>query len=298
MNLGVALSRDGTRTAASYSRQSPLTRAGLVPTDIWLHEFARNTSTPFTSDPAPDAFPTWSPDGSRIIFSSPRGSAWDLYQKNSNGAGNEELLFKSSDAKYAQDWSRDGRFLLYSGRLGGGIGGFGGDNDLDLWVLPLTPGNTPGNPADRKPEPYLKTGFSESQGKFSPDGRFVAYRSDASGRDEIYVQPFPVASGDKVTVSTGGVTEPRWRGDGKEILYISADSKMMAVEVSTNPVFKAGIPKALFASSIAAGVSARNVTLFDVTADGKKFLIISTLATAGNSAPITVVLNWTALLKK
>jgi Tol biopolymer transport system component len=297
-NLGVALSRDGTRAAASYYRESTLTRATPYSSDIWLHEFARNTSTPFTSDPAPDAFPTWSPDGSRIIFSSPRGSAWDLYQKNSNGAGNEDLLFKSSDAKYAQDWSPDGRFLLYSGRWGGGVGGFGGDGDLDLWVLPLTPGNTRGNPADRKPEPYLKTGFSESQGKFSPDGRFVAYRSDASGRDEIYVRPFPVASGGMWPVSTGGGIQPRWRGDGKEILYISADSKMMAVEVSANPVFKAGIPKALFAVSVWAGASTRNVTRYDVTADGKKFLISVPLAAAGAPAPITVVLNWTALLKK
>ena len=97
-----------------------------------------------------------------------------------------------------------------------------------------------------KPQPYLKTEFNESQGQFSPDGRFIAYRSDASGRDEIYVQPFPTASSGKWTVSTGGGIAPRWSGDGKELFYISADSKMMAVEVSTNPVFKAGIPKALF----------------------------------------------------
>ena len=122
----------------------------------------------------------------------------------------------------------------------------------DLWVLPLTPGN----PADRKPELYLKTEFNETQGQFSPDSRFIAYTSNASGRDEIYVQPFPTASDGKRKVSRGGGVAPRWRGDGKELFYISADSKMMAVEVSTNPVFKAGIPKVLFQAPIWGGGTA------------------------------------------
>ena len=114
------------------------------------------------------------------------------------------------------------------------------------------------------------------------------------------MQPFPTASGGKTTVSRGGGIAPRWRGDGKELFYISADSKMMAVEVSTSPVFKAGIPKALFQAPIWGGGTTHNVTRYDVTADGKKFLINSVPAEAGARAPspITVVLNWTALLKK
>ena len=121
-------------------------------------------------------------------------------------------------------------------------GAFSNSASHDLWVLPLTPVNPSGN----QPEPYLKTEFNETQGRFSPDGHFVAYVSDASGRNEIYVQPFPRASDGKKTISTAGGISPRWRGDGKELYYISADSKMMAVEVSTSPIFKAGVRETLF----------------------------------------------------
>ena len=163
-------------------------------------------------------------------------------------------------------------------------------------MLPLTPVNPSGN----QPEPYLKTEFNATQGRFSPDGRFVAYVSDSSGRYEIYVQPFPAASGSKTTISTAGGISPRWRGDGKELFYISPDSKIMTVEVSTTPGFKAGIPRPLFTAPIWGGGTFRNVTRYDVTADGKRFLINSVTADAATSAPtpITIVLNWTALLKK
>ena len=146
-----------------------------------------------------------------------------------------------------------------------------------MWFLPLSPGN----PDYRKPKLYLKTEFNENQGQFSPDGRFIAYVSDSSGRDEIYVQPFPTASDGKWMISKGGGIAPRWRGDGKELFYISADSKMMAVEVTTSPVFKPGIPKAAFSSASSAGGSTgRHVIRYDVTADGKKFLINSVTAEA------------------
>jgi len=166
----------------------------------------------------------------------------------------------------------------------------------DLWVLPLTSGN----PEDRQPQPYLTTEFNESQGKFSPDGRFIAYRSDSSGSHEIDVRPFPSASDGRWTISTGGGMAPRWSGDGKELFYISPDSKMMAVEVSTSPVFKVGIPRPLFQAPIWGGGTFHNVARYDVTADGKRFLINSVTADAATSAPapITIVLNWTALLKK
>ena len=259
-----------------------------------MYEFARRTGTRLTSSPGLAWFATWSPDGERIIFSSNRnGGVSNLFQKVANGAGNDDLVLKSNENKFAQDWSRDGRFLLYSATITGGSQGRG--FSFDSWVLPLTPGN----PGDRKPEPYLKTEFNESQGRFSPDSRYIAYRSDASGKDEIYVQPFPAASGGKWTVSQGGGFAPRWRADGKELFYISADGKMMAVEVSTTPVFKAGIPKALFQTTVLATTGlARNVTRYDVTADGKKFLVNSMLPAAALApSPITVVLNWTALLK-
>ena len=291
----VALSRDGTRAAVSRQaapdgRRLPAA-GGISAADIWVYDFARGgISTRLTTGPAVDWLATWSPDGSRIIFSSDRDGrrVHNLYQRIASGAGSEDLLAKSNEDKSAQDWSRDGRFLLYSVAVGGRSDRL--TTSHDLWFLPLMPGN----PDDRKPKIYLKTEFNENQGQFSPDGRFVAYASDSSGRDEIYVRPFPRASDNKWTVSQGGGVAPRWRG--KELFYISADSKMMAVDVTTNPMFKPGIPKALFQAPILGGAIARHVIRYDVTADGKKFLINS--AAAEGPSPITVVLNWKALLKK
>jgi len=286
----VALSRDGTR--AAVSRQAAPGPGGRPPADIWVYDFARGgIRTRLTTGPAVNWLATCSPDGSRIIFSSDRdGRVHNLYQRIASGAGSEDLLAKSNEDQSAQDWSRDGRFLLYSVAVGGLSNR--PTTSHDLWFLPLMPGN----PDDRKPKIYLKTEFNENQGQFSPDGRFVAYVSDSSGRDEIYVQPFPRASDDKWTVSQGGGVAPRWSGNGKELFYISADSKMMAVDVTTNPKFKRGIPKALFQAPISGGANARHVIRYDVTADGKKFLINS--AAAEGPSPITVVLNWTGLLKK
>ena len=148
--------------------------------------------------------------------------------------------------------------------------------------------------------PYLQTEASASQARFSPDSRWIAYMSDESGKAEVYIRPFPAASGGKWMVSKGGGGQPRWRRDGKELFYISADSKLMAVEVATaSGTFQAGIPKALFAAPIWGG-STVNVTRYDVTADGKKFLINSLpkVTASAHESPITVVLNWQAVLKK
>jgi Tol biopolymer transport system component len=292
----VDLSPDGTRVAVS--RVSPETAGGMSVSaayEIWVYDFARGTSTRLTSASS-DWLATWSPDGRRIIFSSDRGgSVLNLYRKAADGAGSEDVVFSSNEDKSVQDWSRDGKFLLYSVAMDGRRSFFPNASH-DLWVLPLNPVNPSGN----QPEPYLKTEFNETQGRFSPDVRFVAYVSDSSGRYEVYVQPFPRASDAKKTISTAGGISPRWSGDGKELFYISPDSKMMAVEVSTSPIFKAGTPRPLFQAPIWGGGTFHNVTRYDVTADGKRFLINSVTADAATSAPtpITIVLNWTALLKK
>jgi Tol biopolymer transport system component len=188
----------------------------------------------------------------------------------------------SPQAEFAQDWSRDGRFLLHS--IGSGLA-----SGLDLATLDLE--------GALKSQPYLQTAFNESQGRFSPDGRFVAYMSNVSGQNEVYVQTFPNPEGGKWMISRGGGTQPRWRRDGRELVFISADSKMMAVDVNTSSVFSAGVPSALFQAPIWGGGQINNVIRYDVSADGKRFLI-NVEPTDMRATPITVVLNWEGMIRQ
>jgi eukaryotic-like serine/threonine-protein kinase len=279
----LALSPDGRRVA--FERVDP--QNGNT-RNIWLYDFARGTTTRFTFDSGWDMLPVWSPDGSHIAFTSNRGGQLDLYQKASNLAGEDELLFKSGEAKGPSSWSPDGRFLLYYIPLA----------PNKIWLLPL------GGGADRKPVLVEHSQFNEAWGRFSPDGRWIAYHSDESGRDEIYVRPFDPSSAagsspagatpvsGKWMVSKDGGATAVWRGDGKELFYLSLDGSAMAVDVSTSGVFQAGIPKALF--KVPAGV-----LFWDVSSDGKRFLMPAPSgANASAPAPFTVVLNWQAGLKK
>ena len=283
--VAVAISPDGTRVAMDRSEPGQSDNAE----DVWVHDFTRSISTRFTFDRADDFMAVWSPDGSHLAWSSSRDGHYNLYRKVSNGAGMDQALFKSSDNKVPDDYSPDGRFLLYGVEAAGGS---------ELWLLPLT-----GD--DKKPKPYLQQdGFNVTQARFSPDGRFVAYTSNASGTPEVYVQPFPEAASGKWMVSREGGIQPRWRRDGRELFYIAADSKVMAVPVSTVPTFTPSTPIALFAAPIfGGGTTTRSDTRYDVTSDGQKFLINAVLpeTTAARPvppAPITVVLNWTASHKR
>jgi hypothetical protein len=157
----------------------------------------------------------------------------------------------------------------------------------DLWVLPLF--------GDRKPVPYLQTEFQEGHGQFSPNGRWIAYHSTESGRYEAFVQSFPASAG-KWQISTTGGYRPRWRRDGKELFYIAADGKFMAVPVSAEATVEAGVPKALFQTSFI-GFPFGGFANYAVSADGQRFLI-NVPTGEGSAAPITVVLNWTAGIKK
>src|SRR6185295_16508256 len=161
----------------------------------------RGIPSRLTFDPASDGNPVWSPDGSRILFSSQRESTANLYQKPASGAGNDELLLTSDEAKTPNDWSLDGRYILYQNL---------GQGDFDLWVLPLSD--------ERKPVRYLQTDFAERSGRFSPDGRWVVYVSNASGKNEVYVRSFPDQGG-QWQISNGGGDVPRWRHDGHELFY-------------------------------------------------------------------------------
>jgi serine/threonine protein kinase len=273
----MALSPDGRRVAVS--RTNPENTANW---DVWLLDVGRNTSTRLTYDEVRAVFPVWSADGSSVIFDSIHEGEVNLYLKLASSAGDERLLLKSpAGYKYATSWSRDGHFLLYTVE--------NTETKSDLWVLPLQ--------GDRKPIPLLHTAFNESSGQFSPDGHWIAYTSDESGNDEIYVREFSSGSAQgswgaagKWLISKRGGTGPRWRGDGKELFYVGSDGKLTSVEISAKPVFKAGAPRPLF--QLPPGFIAG-----DVTADGRRFLISVPVGQSA-SVPFTVVLNWQATLKK
>ena len=273
----MALSPDG--RVVAVSRTNPENTPNW---DVWLLDIGRETSTRLTYEQVRATFPVWSADGSGIIFASVRGGEVNLYLKLASGAGDERLLLKSPDgAKSATSWSRDGRFLLYTVD--------NPETKSDLWVLPLQ--------GDRKPIPFLRTEFNESSGQFSPDGHWVGYTSDESGRDEIYVRDFSsgAAQGSwdaagRWLISKGGGTDPRWRADGKELFYVASDGKLMSVDISAKPLFEAGAPRPLFQlpPDFIGG---------DVTADGKRFLVGVPVGQTA-SVPFTVVLNWQTTLRK
>lgn len=271
--LGPSLSPDEKRLA--------ILRADLSKgTDIWLVDVARGTNSRFTFDPPIEGNPIWSPDGTRIVFSSNRAGVYDLYWKPSNGAGNEELLLKSNASKYVSDWSSDGRFILYQEA--------NAKTQMDLWALPLFD--------DKKPIALEQSGFIEGQGKFSPDGHWIAYVSNELGNNQVYVRNFP-PSGGKWMVSINFGVQPRWRNDGKELFYIGPGNKLMAVQVKTDGNnFENGTAVPLFEARIA-GVSPTSGGGYVVTHDGQRFLI-NLEPEESKPAPMIVVENWTALLKK
>lgn len=245
---------------------------------IWLMELARGTAARFTFEQTHDFAPIWSPDGNRIVFSSLRDGTPNLYQKVSSSAGNEEALFKSFVPKLSEDWSADGRFIAYSV--------VDPKTSWDLCVLPVDDTS--------KAAPFLQTDHDERQGQFSPNRRWIAYISNESGRNEVYVRPFPAAPG-KWQVSIGGGEQPRWRRDGKELFYLSADHKIMSVETNSDGAsFGHRAPIALFGTRVGGIDTPGNY--YAVTADGQRFILNNLVAEAAYT-PITVVLNWTSELK-
>jgi Tol biopolymer transport system component len=241
--------------------------------DIWMYDTSRGNASRFTLAGSGDYAGVWSPDGSRIVFASTRNARVDLYLKPTDG-GPEQVLLTSDFDKSPDDWSRDGRVIIYDA--------YGSSTKLDLWWLPLD--------GDRKPVPYLQTPFSEAHGRLSPDGKWLAYASDETGRSEIYVQSFPTPGG-KVLISTNGGDMPSWRRDGKELYYLALDRKLMSVEVTAGATFESGTPKVLFQTrALASGLLAfRNH--YAPAPDGQRFLV-ATVPEDASTAPLVMVLNW------
>ena len=247
--------------------------------DIWLLQLLPGTPLRLTFHPRDDRFPIWSPDGNRIVFSSNRTGYYELYQRPSSGTGDDELLLETRSSKMPTDWSQDGRHIVYLDILP--------TTQFDLSVLPLY--------GNRKPQPFAQREFNEKQGRLSPDGRWMAYASDETGRYEVYVQSFP-AGGGKWQISSGGGEQPSWRSDGKELFYVGEGQKLIAVGVDArSSTFRANTPLELFRMhSPVSSTYTRNE--YASTPDGQRFLV-NTLVGTPASSPITVVINWSAGLK-
>jgi dipeptidyl aminopeptidase/acylaminoacyl peptidase len=270
------LSPDGKRVATT----SLVTNPETMNQDIWVIDLARDLPTPLTDDPGREVNPIWSPDGSRVAYFSIRRKG--VYQRAANATGPEELLFKATSIG-TSDWSPDGRFIFFS-RLDEQTG-------RDVWAAALS--------NSVKPYPLLNTQFDEYQAQLSPDGRWLAYVSDEPGSYQIYVRPFTAEGklgGDKLRISTGGGNQPRWRRGGGELFYVAADGQMMAVAVRTSgPTFEHGAPQALFKTRRQFDALMFMGINYDVSADGQRFLIATPV---GEAAPVSVILNWTAGVKK
>jgi eukaryotic-like serine/threonine-protein kinase len=254
--------------------------------DIWLIDLMRGGPSRITVGSALNAAPVWSPKGDRIVFRSNRNGQTELYAKSAGGGGDDEVILTNETQHAAgidspnlvcSDWSPDGRYVIGSvpQRTTG----------EDLWLIPLG--------GDKKPFKFLGPPSDQLHANFSPDGRLVAYTSNESGRFQVYIQTFPL-SDTKWQVSTDGGYEPRWRGDGHEIYYLSEDRKLMAVAVGAGPSFS--VPKMLFQTRVPEGVTSRR-THYIPSRDGQRFLV-NTQNLDASPNPITVVLNWQAELKK
>jgi Tol biopolymer transport system component len=268
-----ALSPDNRRLAIGIRDPQTKTR------DIWIFDLLRGTKTRMTFDPADDLDSIWSPDGTRIAFTSNRLGQRDIYQTPADGSGSAELLLGGKGGgKNVEDWSMDGKYLVYNYQTPTRTG---------LYVLPLT--------GDRKPMPVVNTEFIAQQGQFSPNGRWLAYRSLESGKSEVYVQGFTLDSAQprgKWQISTTGGELPRWRRDGKELFYHFGNT-FYAVDVKTDGTsFEAGIPRPLFdAATVATGNAISAATPFVVSSDGQRFLVFAPAEKLANE-PLQVVVNW------
>jgi eukaryotic-like serine/threonine-protein kinase len=276
---------------APNGRRVAVTRMVEGNQDVWLVDTDRDQQSRLTFDASLETLPLWSPDGSRVVFASVRelfpNVASVLFEKAASGAGDEQPLPVTGEPKTPLAWSSDGQFLLY--------GILHPKTAADLWALPMA--------GDRTPLLVLQTRFDETSGQFSPDGRWVAYQSNDSGPFQIYVRPFR-GPGGPWQVSTAGGSQPRWRPDGKELFYVAADARLMAVPITVavdQQTLTPGAPVPLFRTRLASGASINPSRggvkpQYAVASDGRFLMNVS--VEGATAQPITVVLNWDAALKR
>jgi eukaryotic-like serine/threonine-protein kinase len=273
-----SLAPDGRRVAVTAYEAG----AKGLPTAIWLLDVLRGTATKFTFEFGA-GIPVWSPNGARIAFSyDNRPGPPTVYLKSTGGPEQYDLLVESGEA-WSTDWSSDGHTIVYEHREA--------KTQNDLWLISVS--------GQHKPRPFLATPANETGGRISPDGRWIAYTSDESGRNEIYVTSFPEPRG-TTRISTDGGMQPEWRRDGNELFYRTQDRRLMAVPIKGGAALDAGKPHSLFElppepPAWIQGEADQRV--YAPSADGQRFLIAVPVG-EGSSAPITVVLNWDAELKK
>ena len=269
-----SLSKDNTKILFGRSD-------GPAPQDIYIQDLTRGSTTRLTFDPGVDSTSVFSPDEASVVFYSNRGGRSTFLRKSSSGAGVEELVLDEGTGSYPDDWSPDGKYILYEKNAGA-------RNKVDLWVLPMT--------GSEKPFPYIESPFEEAHSRFSPDGRWVAYTSTESGRSEIYIQSFPIGNG-KWQVSTAGGDQAQWSSDGKELFYIAPDRNLMSVSIGGGSSLEISRPSVLFQTVIPLTGITDDRNNFVPAKDGQRFLV-NTLADITNSQPLIMVLNWAGELKK
>jgi Tol biopolymer transport system component len=262
------LSPDGRRVAVGITGSE---------SQIWLYDLSRDTLTRFTFEGNYNPVAVWTPDGKRIAFESNKEGPPNLFWQLADGSGGLERLNTGEYIQVPMSWSSDGRLLAFM-EVNSATG-------VDIWVLRL---------GERKAEPFLRTPFNEGAPRFSPDGRWLAYISDESGRYEVYVQPYP-GPGGKWQISTEGGTEPVWNPNGRELFYRSGD-KMLAVDITTQPGFAAGNPRMLFEGPYE--LSPVQIAQYDVSPDGQRFLMLKPSEQEAAPTQINVVLNWFEELKR
>ncbi len=245
-------------------------------TDVWLIDLQSETTTRIV----PGNTPLLSPDATRIAFTSGRlDGVSDVYLRSTSGRAEDQLLLRTKENKIVNDWSKDGRYLIYATT--------NPQTKLDLWAMPIGGGG--------EPSPLLVTPFNEFQAQISPDGRWIAYASDESGTWEVYVQPFP-GPGAKRAVSTGGGSEPQWRPDGRELFYLASDGNLMSVDVRAGDALELSRPRILFRTPVPiSGEMNTRRNHYSASRDGQRFLISATTEPQNS---ITVLVNWIAGLSQ